>query len=161
MKTEDEGSLSVARLWEAVYAPQWADQAWREVLIQFAGTLDAAVPGQIVERLLAQPEDGLRRNPMLAAACLAGHRHPEHASQACAKGWGRLQHCLGFHLTWHYKNYGSEPGQVRRVRAQAVYALARLTPARAPRENWLAGLWKDHDDPIIRRAAVETSRLGC
>ncbi|MFH7027711.1 MAG: HEAT repeat domain-containing protein [Heteroscytonema crispum UTEX LB 1556] len=153
---EKERSLSIEELKIEVFGKHWQDESWHEVLHLIAGMIDAKFVGEILEYLMAQNGQGEKfTNLFLAATCLVEVRNRSVIASTAKKLLDQIKDLTKYDLSYDYEQYGDEARLVRKIRTQAVTAVATTWKDDTNTLDWLKDRAIADNDMFVRRAVVQ------
>jgi len=154
-------NLSIEELKTEVFGKHWQDESWHEVLRLIAGMIDTRFTGKIIDYLISQDGEAEKfSNLFLAADCLAEVRNISGIATTADKLLKQLKGLTMYDLYYYYRPYGEEARLVRKIRTQAVAAVA-TTWQDALKTLPLLKQWVHSDkDEDVRSAAVQEIARG-
>ncbi|MEH2123212.1 HEAT repeat domain-containing protein [Nostoc sp.] len=151
-------TLTIEELKDEVFGKHWQDESWHEVLLLIAGMIEPKFVGEIIEYLMVQDGEGEKfANLFLAAKCLVEVRNRLAIALTANKLLGKLKDLTQFDLWYYYDSHlnTKETMLVRKIRTQAVTAIATTWQESPDTKTWLKERATQDDNGLMRRAAVE------
>jgi predicted NACHT family NTPase len=108
-----------------VFGKHWDDESWQEVLCLIAGLIPGNLTGKLIEFLIEQ--DGAAKkfsNLFLAAKCLNEVRDRKEIAGVESQLLEHLKELTKYDLNYYYEAYGEKARLVKKIRTQAVSAIA-------------------------------------
>jgi predicted NACHT family NTPase len=154
--------LSLDELKAEVFGPHWDDESWQEVLCLIAGGLiSEKLTGEVIQFLIEQDGEVQKfTNLFLAAKCLDEVRDRKVIAAVDSQLLERLKELIKYDLNYYYEPYGEEAGLVRKIRTQAVSAIALTWKEDPETLPILEQRAQSDDDFAVRVAAVQQIARG-
>ena len=150
-------TLTIEELKNEVFGKHWQDESWHEVLLLIAGMIEPRFVGEILEYLMVQDgEEEKFVNLFLAAKCLVEVRNRSAIASTATKLLNQLKDLTKYDLCYYYdpQRYGEETKLVKKIRTQAVTAIATTWQESLDTKTWLKQRATRDDDRVVRSAAV-------
>ncbi|MEH2201877.1 HEAT repeat domain-containing protein [Nostoc sp.] len=151
-------TLTIEELKNEVFGKHWQDESWHEVLLLVAGMIEPKFVGEILDYLMAQDgEEEKFVNLFLAAKCLVEVRNRPLIASTATKLLDKLKDLTKYDLWYYYdpQRYGEETQLVKKIRTQAVTAIATTWQEFSTTKTWLKERATKDNDNNVRRAAVQ------
>ncbi|MEH2129953.1 MAG: HEAT repeat domain-containing protein [Nostoc sp.] len=151
-------TLTIEELKNEVFGKHWQDESWHEVLLLIAGMIEPRFVGEILDYLMAQDGEGEKFvNLFLAAKCLVEVRNRSAIASTANKLLNKLKDLTKYDLWYYYNFYHDEEETrlVRKIRTQAVTAIATTWQEFPDTKTWLKERATQDEDNDVRRAAVQ------
>ncbi|WP_334742252.1 HEAT repeat domain-containing protein [Nostoc sp.] len=151
-------TLTIEELKNEVFGKHWQDESWHEVLLLIAGMIEPRFVGEILDYLMAQDgEEEKFINLFLAAKCLGEVRNRSAIASTATKLLDKLKALTKYDLWYYYdpQRYGEETQLVKKIRTQAVTAIAMTWQESPDTKTWLKEHATKDDNKYVRRAAVK------
>ncbi|MBN3947965.1 MAG: HEAT repeat domain-containing protein [Nostoc sp. NMS7] len=151
-------TLTLEELKNEVFGKHWQDESWHEVLLLIAGMIEPRFVGEILDYLMAQDgEEEKFVNLFLAAKSLVEVRNRSAIASTATKLLNQLKDLTKYDLWYYYdtQRYGEETRLVKKIRTQAVTAIATTWQESLDSKTWLKERAIQDDNWDVRRAAVE------
>ncbi|MBH8573184.1 HEAT repeat domain-containing protein [Nostocaceae cyanobacterium CENA369] len=151
-------TLTIEELKNEVFGKHWQDESWHEVLLLIVGMIEPKFVGEILDYLMAQ--DGEEKkfvNLFLAAKCLVEVRNRSAIASTATKLFDKLKDLIKYDLWYYYdpQLYREETQLVKKIRTQAVTAIAMTWRESPDTKTWLKECASQDNDNDVRRAAVQ------
>ncbi|MEH1787442.1 MAG: HEAT repeat domain-containing protein [Nostoc sp.] len=151
-------TLTIEELKNEVFGKHWQDESWHEVLLLIAGMIEPKFVGEILDYLMAQDgEEEKFVNLFLAAKCLVEVRNGSAIASTANQLLEKLKDLTKYDL-WYYYNpqrYGEETQLVKKIRTQAVIAIAMTWQESPDTKTWLKQRATQDDNWFVQSGAVE------
>ncbi|MEG4278536.1 HEAT repeat domain-containing protein [Microcoleus sp. MON1_C1] len=153
---EKTQKLSLEDLKIEIFGKHWDDESWQEVLCLIAGLIAGEFTGKLIEFLSEQDGEGQKfRNLFLAAKCLDEVRDRKVIAAVESQLLERLKKLTKYDLNDYPFRDKKNINLVRKIRTQAVAAVAATWKDDPETLPWLKQRAQSDDDSAVRRAAVQ------
>lgn len=156
-----EGGLTLDEVKTEVFGKHWHDESWHEVLRLIVGMIDTSFAGEIIDYLMSLDGEAEKFvNLFLAAECLLEVRNRNAIASTDTQLLETLRGLIKYDLNYPYEADGDEKKLVRKVRTQAISAVATTWKDDPDTLPWLKQRATTDDNRDVRRAAVQKLAKG-
>ena len=153
-------TLTREQLKEGIYG-HWPDEVWHEVLCLLAAMLDAGVVAEVVEWLLAKPDDDYTCHHLfLAARCVGEVRSRAELGAVSQRVLERMQALTMVGVVLHMERRGAGWSVVRGLSCRAVEAVATVWRNEPSVLMWLRECAQSARGAEVRQSAVQELARG-
>ena len=158
---EKTQKLSLEDLKIEIFGKHWDDKSWHEVLCLIAGLIAGKFTGKLIEFLIEQDGEGQKfRNLFLAAKCLDEVRDRKVIAAVESQLLERLKKLTKYDLNDYPFRDKKNINLVRKIRTQAVAAVAATWKDDPETLPWLKQRAQSDDNWVVRLAAVRELAQG-
>ncbi len=153
--------LSIENLKAEVFGKHWQDESWHEVLRLIAGMIDERFIGEVIDYLMEQDgEIAEFSNLFLATRCLSEVKSYFQIQTTADQLLNQLKKLTKYKRRYEPNKYIDNERLVRKIRTQAVSALATTWNTHSDTLPWLKTCAEFDDDPVLRQTAVQELARG-